>query len=216
MLILKLATLSQQLTYGHYIELLPMTDLNKVRYYIKVIEYQNLSIRKLRERIKSNEYERLPNKTKEKLINNEKDEIQDYIKHPVIIRNPNNIVNISEKVLKMLILEDLDNFLKQLENSYSYIESEYKIMIGNVPNYIDILLFNIKYNCYVVVELKVVELKKEHIGQIQIYMNYIDKNIKTIYQNNTIGIIIAKKENQFVIEYSSDDRIFETTYMLNK
>ena len=89
-------------------------------------------------------------------------------------------------------------------------------MIGNVPNYIDILLFNIKYNCYVVIELKVTEVKKEHIGQIQVYMNYIDKNLKTIYQNNTIGIIIARKENKFIIEYSSDERIFETTYLLNK
>ena len=89
-------------------------------------------------------------------------------------------------------------------------------MIGNISNYIDILLFNIKYNCYVVIELKVTEIKKEHIGQIQVYMNYIDKNLKTIYQNNTIGIIIARKENKFVIEYSSDKRIFETTYLLNK
>ena len=78
------------------------------------------------------------------------------------------------------------------------------------------LLFNYIYNCFVVVELKVTEIKKEHIGQIQVYMNYIDKNIKTIYQNNTIGIIIARKENKFIIEYSSDKRIFETTYLLNK
>ena len=187
-----------------------------INYYIYISIYNHISVRELENKIKSKEYERLSNKTKEKLINNEKDEIQDFIKHPIIIRNPNNIVNISEKVLQQLILEDIPYFLEQLGEGYSFIKNEYKIMIGNIPNYIDILLFNIKYNCYVVIELKVIEVKKEHIGQIQVYMNYIDKNLKAIYQNNTIGIIIAKKENKFVIEYSSDERIFETTYLLNK
>ncbi len=103
--------------------------------------------------------------------------------------------------------------MNQLGSSYSFIGSEYKIMIDNRLNYMDIILFNIKYNCYVVIELKVTEIKKEHIGQIQVYMNYINKNLKTIYQDNTIGIIIAKKKNKFIISYSSDDRIYETTYI---
>ena len=62
-LIEKVATMSQLLTYGHYVELLPYEDVNKVKYYIKIAEEQNLSIRQLREKIKSNEYERLPKDT---------------------------------------------------------------------------------------------------------------------------------------------------------
>ena len=108
----------------------------------------------------------------------------------------------------------MDNFLKELGVGFCYLENEYKIKIGNNYNYIDLLLFNIKFNCYVVVELKVTELKKEHIGQIQVYMNYIDKNIKNIYQDKTIGIIICKKDNNFVLEYSSDERIYETIYKI--
>ena len=105
--------------------------------------------------------------------------------------------------------------MKELGNSFSFVGSEYKIKLGDRYNYIDLLLFNIKYNCYVVVELKVTELKKEHIGQINLYMNYIDKNIKNIYQDKTIGIIICKRDNKFVMEYCSDDRIYRTTYVLN-
>ena len=116
--------------------------------------------------------------------------------------------------MKQLILEDLDNFLKELGDGFSYIGSEYKIKIGDRYNYIDLLLFNIKYNCYVVVELKIIELKKEHIGQIEVYMIYIDKNIKTINQDKTIGIIICKKDNHFVMEYCSDDRILAREYNL--
>ena len=109
----------------------------------------------------------------------------------------------------------MDNFLLELGSDFCYISNEYKIKINNSYNYIDLLLFNIKYNCYVVVELKVTELKKEHIEQIQVYMNYIDKNKKQINHDKTIGIIIVKKDNKFILEYSSDKRIFETTYMIN-
>ena len=122
---------------------------------------------------------------------------------------------ISEKVLQNLILEDIPSFLDELGDGYSFIRNEYKIKIGNIYNYIDLLLFNIKYNCYVVVELKVTELKKEHIGQIQIYMNYIDKHIKTINQDKTIGIIITKRDNHYYIEYCSDNRIYTRDYVIN-
>ena len=104
--------------------------------------------------------------------------------------------------------------MKELGNFFSFIGSEYKIKIDGRYNYIDLLLFNIQYNCYVVVELKVIELKKEHIGQIQFYMNYIDNNLKTINQEKTIGIIICKKENKYVIEYCSDKRIVARHYEL--
>ena len=111
-----------------------------------------------------------------------------------------------------MILEDLDNFLKELGEGFCYLENEYKIKLGDRYNYIDILLFNIKFNCYVVVELKVVELSKEHIGQVQMYMNYINKNVKTVTQSDTVGIIICKKNNQYIIEYCSNTNIFSTTY----
>ncbi len=193
---------------------MPLNDLNKMNYFIKVSERQNLGIRELRKKIKNKEYERLDENSKNKLIESTENSIEDLIKHPIIIRNTNNYEIISEKILKKLILEDIDNFLSELGEGFSYIANEYKIMIGNIPNYLDILLFNIKFNCYVVVELKIKKLKKEHIGQIEIYMNYIDKHLKNIYQDKTIGIIICKKNNKFIMEYCSDSRIFNTTYEL--
>ena len=101
LLLEKLATVSQQLSYGHYVELLPYDDINKVKYYIKITEEQNLSIRKLRDRIKSNEYERLDNETKTKLINNNKREVVDFVKNPILIKNS---LNIKTKITKTTIL----------------------------------------------------------------------------------------------------------------
>ena len=210
----KVAPLAQQLTWSHYVELISLKNIDEIRYYIDISASQNLSRNELRNRIKSKEYERLDNKTKEKLINKEDTLVSDFIKDPIIVNNSLNYIEISEKVLKELILNDLENFLNQLVNGFSFIGSEYKIKIGNTYNYIDILLFNYQFNCFVVVELKVTELRKEHIGQIEIYMNYIDKNIRRIGMSNTIGLIISKYKNEYIIEYSSDSRIKVTTYLI--
>ena len=210
----KLATVSQHLSYGHYVELLPFNNIDKVKYYIKIIEEQNLSIRQLRTRIKSKEYERLPKETKNKLIKNEESTIIDFIKNPLYIKSKNNEIIISEKALQKIIFENIPSFLEELGTGFTFIKNEYPIKLGNTYNYIDLLLFNIEYNCYVVIELKVTELKKDHIGQIGVYMNYIDQNLRKINQDKTIGIIICKKDNKYVIEYCSDERIIAREYQL--
>ena len=208
--------LAHQLTWSHYCELLPLKDINEINYYVKITIEQCLSKRQLRERIRNKEYQRLDDKTKLKLINKEEIDIKDNIKNPIIIKNKLDIDKeiVSEKILQRLILEDIPSFLEELGTGYSFIKNEYKIKLGERYNYIDLLLFNIEYNCYVVVELKVTELKKEHIGQIQIYMNYIDNSLRKLTQDKTIGLIICKKDNKYVVEYSSDKRILSREYEL--
>ena len=210
----KVSPLVTQLTWTHYLVLLSVKDSNAVNYYIDQIFKRNLSKRQLEEVIKSKEYERLPDETKNKIIKEEKLEVKDLVPNPILIKNTNNIEIITEKVLHNLILEDIEDFMRELGNNFSFIGSEYKIKIGDTYHKIDLLLFNIKYNAYVVVELKVNEFKVEYISQVQKYMNYIDKNIKEISNNNTIGILICKRENKYVIEYCSDERIFVIKYVL--
>ena len=214
LLIKKSQTMSDQLNWSHYCELLSFKDINEINYYISITEKYNLSVRHLRERIKNKEYQRLDDNTKLKLINKEEIDIGDNIKNPIIIKNKLGIdkENISEKTLQRLILEDIPSFLKELGDGYCFIENEYKIRIGNTYNYIDLLLFNYIYNSFVVVELKVTEVKKEHIGQVEVNMNYIDKHVKGITNNKTIGIIVARRDNHYYIEYSSDKRIYTRDY----
>jgi len=210
----KVQTLSAQLSWSHYCELLSFENTDKINYYIELVKNNNLSVRQLRERIKSNEYERLPESTKNKSVEQKESDIVDFIKNPILIKNSNKYYIFSEKVLQKLILEDIENFLEELGIGFTFIKSEYPIKLGNRYNYIDLLLYNIKYRCYVVVELKITELKKEHTGQIMTYMNYIDKNIKTIEENDTVGIIICKQDNEYVIKYCSDNRIIARKYEL--
>ena len=208
----KMQSLTANLTWGHWIELLSIKDISKIKYYVIQCEKLLLTTRQLRERIKNKEYERLDDKTKEKLISSKETLVVDFIKNPIAIKNTTNKEIISEKVLQKVILEDLDNFLKELGNSFCYIANEYRIKIGDSYNYIDLLLYNYEFNCFVVVELKVTELKKEHLGQIEVYMNYIDKHLRKATQDKTIGIIICKKGNKFIMEYCSDFRIFTREY----
>ena len=169
----------EHLSWSHYKLLLPIKDKNKRNYYINQCIKNHLSKRNLEEIIKNNEYERLEFKDKENIeIDEDYDKVESLIKNPILIPNTLNYKIIDEKVLKYLILDNLDDFLKELDNGFMYVGNEYKIKIGNTYNYIDILLYNIEFNCYVVVELKVREFRKQDIGQIKLYMNYIDKHIK--------------------------------------
>ena len=209
----KWQTLSAKLSWSHYCEILWFDD-NKFQYYVKISELNGLSIRQLRERIKSNEYERLPEDTKNKIINQTESNVVDFVKNPIKIRNNNKYNIFSEKVLQKLILEDIVSFMKELGTGFSFIDNEFKIKVGDSYNYIDLLLYNIKFRCYVVIELKVIKLNSNHTGQIQNYMNYIDKNVKGIDDDKTVGIIICKQNNQYVIDYCSDDRIIAREYEL--
>lgn len=210
----KVSPVVTQLSWTHYIILLSLNDYNKINYYMQQVLTRNLSKRELENIIKNKEYERLPEETKIKLTSKEKTKVKDLVKNPILIKNKNNYEVISEKILQKLILEDIPSFLKELGTGFSFIENEYKIKLGDTYNYIDLLLYNIEFNCYVVIELKVTELKKEYIGQIEVYMNYIDNNLKKPSQNKTIGIMICKKNNKYIIGYCSDKRITAKEYEL--
>ena len=211
---LKWSAMPTKLSWSHITELMILSNEDEINYYISVVNDRNIGYRKLGEIIKNNEYGRIDEETKNKLKNKEELKVPDLVKNPIQIRNTSDYNEISEKILQKLILEDIPSFLDELGNGFTFVKNEYKIKVGDRYNYIDLLLYNYEFNCFVVVELKVTELKKEHIGQIEFYMNYIDKNLKSINQNKTIGIIICKKENNYIIEYCSDDRILAREYEL--
>ena len=198
-----------ELSWTHYRELLKIKDDKALKYYINIASAQMISYRELRERIKNNEYERIG-----KIEELEEPKVDTLIKNPISIKTDKNIDKVSEYVLHNLILENMDNFLKELGVGFTYVGSEVKIKIGDRYNRIDFLLFNYNYNCFVVVELKVTELKAEYIGQISKYIGYVDKNIRKSFHDKTVGVIICKKDNKFIMEYCTNPSIFTTTYLL--
>ena len=198
------------LSWTHCKHILLIKDENKKNYYINLCIKQNLTKRQLIDKIKSNEYERLEYKNKIEIINdiNETLTIKDMIKNPIIINTSKNIDKLSEKEIKQFILDSIEKFLLELGVGFTYVGSEYKL--GRYR--CDLLFFNYELNSFIVIELKIRELRPADIGQINYYMEYVDRNIKKEYMNDTIGIIIVKKDNKLILEYSSDSRIYSTTY----
>ena len=213
-LIQKCGAVHRTLSWNHYLKLLPLKDINEINYYINITIRDNLSYRKLSERLKNDEYYRLPHKTRNKLETNKKVKSGEEVLNPIIVRTNSLKEKFTEKVLQEMIISDLDYFLEQLGGGFTYVGREYKVQIGNNFNYIDILLYNYIRNCFVVVELKITELRKEYLGQIKTYMNVVDKEIKKPTHNKTIGILITKEMNNFEVSLIDADNVYKTTFKI--
>ena len=194
-------------TWSNVCEIMQLKNIAEMKYYLDLSNKLCLTNRELREKIKSNEYERLDNKIKERLMAYEEVSVKDKIPNPVILEGLLYKNKLTEKIVQKWIDENQTLFCKSLGEGYSYIESQYKIKMGSNYNYIDVLLFNYISNSFVVVEVKVTELKKEHIGQIQTYMNYIDINLKKEFHNKTTGILLVRENNKWLIKYINGDDV---------
>ena len=212
-----LRTVCEELSWSHYRYLLPVKNENERNYYINQVILNHLSVRELREMIKSKAYERLSYADKEniELINNNTSlTIQDMVKDPILIKVNRQIEKLDEKVLHKYIISMLEERFLELGTGFALIGHEYKIHIDNHTFKIDLLFFNYQLNSFVVVELKAKEYHPKDIGQLKFYVDYIDKNIKLSTHNKTNGLLIVKKKNKYVIEYVTNEDIYVTTYEL--
>ena len=208
-------TLCPQLTWSIIRTLLPIVDINKRNYYINLCIENKLSVRELKLEIKSNSYERLEHKP-------EKIDIVVPIKVPAITNNFKNPILLklkdkeikSESDLEKLIYSQLNYVFLQLGKGFTWVGNQYKVSDGNKNYFIDMLLYNVKYNSYVVVEIKCRKLKKEDKGQVEFYMNLVDNYVKEPSNNPTIGIIITKDQDKFVANFVRSEKLVSLTYEL--
>ena len=202
------------LTWTNIRLLLPIKNENKRNYYINMCIKKNLSKRALETEIKNNAFERLSLADKEniKLISdkNEVLTIKDTLKDPVLITINEDLDNVSEEKLAKIIRKELEIFLLELGHGYAYIGKE--VRMGE--SYCDLLFFNTEFLCYVVIELKTRKIKKEDIGQLEYYINYVDENMKKESFNPTIGVLVAKEGNYLVMKYCTNKNIYKTTYKI--
>ena len=214
----KFRALSGILTWTHYRYLLPIKNENERNYYINQVILNNLSVRELRNEIKNKSFARLSYADKEniKLINdnNYSLTLSDMLKDPIIIKSDKNTNEIEEKALHKLLINMLESKFLELGIGFALLGHEYKIKIDNKTYKIDLLFFNYKINAFVVVEIKTREYNPKDKGQIEFYMEYIDKNIKEKSNNKTEGILIVKKKNKYVVEYISNKNLYITTYKI--
>ena len=207
-------TVCHTLTWSNIRILLPIKNENKRNYYINMCIKKNLSARELKKEIKNNAFERLSLADREniKLISdkNEVLTIKDTLKDPVLIPINEDLDNISEEKLAKIIRKELEIFLLELGCGYTYAGKE--VRMGE--SYCDLLFFNYEFNCFVVIELKTRKIKKEDIGQLEYYINYVDENMKKESFNPTIGVLVAKEGNYLVMKYCTNKNIYKTTYKI--
>ena len=214
----KRSTLLTQLSWSHWNYILSLKNENERNYYINRCIQNNLSVRGLINEIKTKSFDRLSYADKKhiKLITDKEIslDIKDMIHDPILI-NIDSKEKISEKVLKKYILKELEHFFLELGTGFTFVGSEYKLSYDNKNYYVDLLLFNIELNRYIVCELKLGEIKPGDVAQTKVYMMLTDKFLKRRFHNETIGIIITRKNGKLALEYVSDPNIFITTYRLS-
>ena len=203
-------------TWSNICEILYLKNIEEIKYYLNLSNKLCLTKRELRLRIKSNEYNRLSVEVKEKLKSNEVVGTNEKVPSPVVLQGLKVNDKLTEKIVQKWIDENPASFCEALGEGYTYVKSQYKIKIGSNYNYIDVLLFNYISNSFVVVEIKVTELKKEHIGQIETYINYIDANLKKDFHNKTTGILLVRENNKWLIKYINNDGIKVRKYITSE
>ena len=207
------------ISWTHWRYLLPIKNENERNYYINQCILNNLSKRELIKLIKEKAFDRLSYADKEnvKLIDNKNEpnyNLKDMLLDPIIIKVPNK-EKLSEKMLKKYIIEELRDIFLQLGSGFLYAGSEYKISYLDKNFYIDMLLFNTNLNCYIPVELKLNKTNYKDISQIKLYMNLVDKTLKKKNHNKTIGLIISKENDKFILQYVNDEGIYLITYEID-
>ena len=212
----KCGTVSHKLSWSHYYIILPIKEEGKRNYYINLCIQNRLTVRQLKNEIKKNSYERLTNSEKEniKLIDsNYKFNIIDMIKDPIIIECDKLMIErLDEKLLKEILIENIQKMLLELGIGFAFISAEQRIKVGNNYRFVDLVLFNFKLNCFVLIELKIGKLDIRDIGQIKFYVNYYDDEIKEPFHNKTIGILITKENSDDILKYDKNNDILVTSY----
>ena len=208
-------TVCHRLSWTIIRTVLPIKDVNKRNYYINLCIENSLSKRDLEREIKSNSFERLEHKPdKVDIITSAiVPAITENFKNPILL-NLNGTKVENEKDLEKLIYSQLSYVFMQLGNDFTWVGNQYKISDGNKNYYIDMLLYNVNYNCYVVVEIKCRSLKKEDKGQTEFYMTLVDKYKKRANNNPTIGIIITREQDKFVANFVKSEKLVPLTYEL--
>ena len=211
------APLGQQLSWTIIRTILPIKDENKRNYYINLCIANNLSKRELEKEIKSNSYERLEHKPDkiDIVVPSKVPSIANNFKNPILLKLKDNEIK-NENDLEKLIYSQLSYVFLQLGNGFTWVGNQYKISDGNKNYFIDMLLYNYVYNCFVVVEIKCRKLKKEDKGQVEFYMNLVDNFVKEASNNPTIGIIITKNQDKFIANFVRNEKLIPLTYELVK
>ena len=217
------STVLNELSWSHYLELIKIDDDTKRNFYIKEAVNSRWSVRELQRQIDSLLYERLS-------LSLNKNKIYELSKNGQILKEGKDLIyvlefldikentNYLESDLEKNILEHLKEFLLELGKGFSFVGNQVRITIDDEHFYPDLVLYNRFLKCFVIIDLKIGKVTHQDLGQMQMYVNYYDKEIKSEEENSTIGILLSTNKNETVVKYTlpqDNKTIFSVEYKLH-
>lgn len=219
-------TVSSKLSWSHYLELIKIEEDNKRNFYFNECINTRWSVRELQRQIGSLLYERLALSTdKEKILElAEKGQVlessKDLVKDPFVLEflDIKENTDYLETDLEKNILEHLKEFLLELGKGFMFVGSQVRLTLEEDHFYPDLVFYNRLLKCFVIIDLKIGKVSHQDIGQMQMYVNYYDREIKNSDENPTVGILLSTLKNKTVVKYTlpeDNKNIFSSSYKLH-
>ncbi len=218
-------TLSSKLSWSQYLQLARIDDERARYFYMKEAESENWSVRELSRQINSMLFERLALSRDKKGIRKLAErghlvrEPQDLIKDPYVLEFlgiPEKTVY-SEKELETALIDNLQKFLLELGKGFAFVARQKRITLDSEHFYIDLVFYHSILKCFVIIDLKIGKLTHQDLGQMQMYVNYFDREVKSLEENNTIGIILCRDKKETIARFTlpkENKQIFASKYQL--
>ncbi len=219
-------TVSAKLTWSHYLELIKIDEELKRKFYIQEAINSRWSVRELQRQRDSLLYERLTiSANKEKILElAEKGQVlsesKDLVKDPFVLEflDIKENTDYLESDLEKNILEHLKEFLLELGKGFSYVGNQVRLTLEEDHFYPDLVFYNRLLKCFVIIDLKIGKVTHQDIGQMQMYVNYYDREIKMSDENSTVGILLSTNKNETIVKYTlpeDNKTIFSSEYKLH-
>ncbi len=220
------SSVMNELSWTHYLELIKIEEEPKRNFYLKEAINSRWSVRELQRQKNSLLYERLVlSKDKGKVLElAEKGQVlkigKDLVKDPFVLEFLDIKENTKylESDLERNILEHLKEFLLELGKGFMFVGSQVRITMEEEHFYPDLVFYNRLLKCFVIIDLKIGKITHQDIGQMQMYVNYYDRDIKSSEENKTVGILLSTEKNETVVKYTlpeNNDSIFSSEYKLH-
>ncbi len=205
-----------RLTFTHYTYLIRLDD-DEMRFYEQYAIDNNLSVRELQKAVQNNTILRVDKN--QKVLSKTAVKPKDIIKDPYILDflGLEEVRQGEEQLLESKLIEHLEKFLLELGRGFAFVKRQYRLTLSEDNFYADLVFYNIPLKCYVVIELKTRKLKHQDLGQLQMYVNYFDREVKNDDDNKTIGILLCSEKNDSVVKYTlpeDNEHIFASKYKL--
>ena len=203
-------SVAAQITWTHNVEILRVKSKEQRLWYINKTIENGWSVNVLAHQIDTNLYARQIEKKKvsnflSKLPSPQSELAIETMKDPYVFDFIDLKQGSKEKELESALINNITKVLLELGKGFAYVGHQYHLEVAGEDYYIDLLLYNIKLKCYVVIELKIGEFKPEYAGQLSFYLTAIDEQVKEVNDNPTIGLLLCRYKNNVVVEYTIKD-----------